>query len=309
MVDERVEVLAERLDVIVGDALNSAHLLVGPPGPEAHASVVEDDHRRRPGHGRQEHVLVDHHPVVPVLGLERPVEGRRDAPVHGGVAWDAPRAVRSRQRFGVFDARLHVEIELARVHRHQKDLHVRPLFIGADERHEERRRCASLQTWHFAQPRDVRWRPRSLAWLGRLPDARDGGRRPVCLLDRRLRGVEGRGRPLRRRGQASLVAGRTERQPVVRVSRRERLIFHPRDGGGADPRHRAQRVDHPVREALRKVHRRARVHPRARRGREVASLEVEPRGADLHPRLATIPFVERDRQPGFVEREADGGGR
>ena len=121
VVDERVEVLPERDDLVVGHADDAADVLVGPPGAEADAPVVEHHDGGRARDGRQKDPLVHHHPVVPVLGLEGAVEGGGDAAVDGRLARDAAGAVGARERLRVLDAGLHLEVELPEVHRDEED--------------------------------------------------------------------------------------------------------------------------------------------------------------------------------------------
>ena len=114
--DQRLEVLPIRNDVR-GD------LRVRAPRSEAHAPIVGHDHRGRGRLGRQEHAPVHHHAVVAVLVLKAPLKApttRLRILGSRGIA----RAMRAGERLGIFDARLHVELELAHVHRHQEDLGV-----------------------------------------------------------------------------------------------------------------------------------------------------------------------------------------
>ncbi len=123
-----------------GDALDAGHVVRVGPGAEADALVLQHDDRRRVRLGRQEDAAVHHHPVVAVLGLERAVERRDDTARDRGVARDPPGAVASGQRLWILGPRLHREVELAHVHRHQDDARVGAVRIGSDERAVERRR-------------------------------------------------------------------------------------------------------------------------------------------------------------------------
>ena len=276
VVDERVEVLAEGVDLVVGDPHDAAHVPVCAPRPEADAPVIEDHDGRRSRYGREQHALFDHHPVVPVLGLEGAVEGGRDAAVDRRLAGDAAGSVGARERLGILDARLHLEVELPQIHRHQQDAGVRPVLVGANERLVEGRRRVRGDAGHVPQPGHVRYHPLALRVLGGLPDGRDARRRPVGLFDRRARRVERRRRRVGGGDDVGRVVTGLKGDAPVSVAERQRLVLDPGDRCGPDPRDGAQRIDDPVREALGQVHRCVRVDHRQGR-REVAGREVDQR--------------------------------
>ena len=183
------------------------------PKPTRPSSKV--DHGRGARDGGQQDALVHHHPVVTVLGLEGAVERGRDAPVIAGVARDAAGAVRPGERLGVLDAGLHVEVELAQVHRDEEDLHVRALVVGADERTVERRTarrasrpapCGSTER-RAAPIRPRLPRPPSTSWGSSAAASAPPRRRPATC-----RARAAAGRPWQRR--------RSPRRPAWNVSRR-----------------------------------------------------------------------------------------
>ena len=126
-----------------------------------------------------------------------------------------------------------------------------------------------------------------------------GGGQWACF-DRRLGRVEHRRGRLGRRHDVRRAPTRRERDPAVRVARGERLVLRPGDGHRSDPRHGAQRVHHPVREALRQVHRRVGAHP-GQRGRELSGRQIDLRAR----RPARVGSEERDVERALPELEPD----
>ena len=101
-------------------------------------------------------------------------------------------------------------------------------------------------------------------------------------------------------------AGGVEGDAPVRVARGEGLVLEPRDRRWADPRDGAQRVDRPVREALRQVNRRVRPETGDRR-LQLAPREVQARGARCAAASVVVVERHRERRVAKDERHRRGG--
>ena len=120
------------------------------------------------------------------------------------------------------------------------------------------------------------------------------------FLDRRLGRVEHGGGRLGGCHDVRRAATRRLGDSTVCVAKGERLVLHPGHGHGSDPRFGAERIDRPVRETLRQMHRRVGADSR-RGGDELAAGEIDPRAG----RAARVAPDEREIERVFPEREAD----
>ena len=170
-------------------------------------------------------------------GLEGAVEGADHAIEHRLVAWQAPVAGGPRERLGIFEARLHAQLQLTHVHGDQHHLRIRPRRVGAEEGLVEiRRRLVALVSGpgHGLQERQHHRLPLALARLVLFPDAGNVGRRPALALVKLAR-VEHRGphllalgalfQRIGRAGRAEHLVGRA----LELVLGAEHLLFQPRD--------------------------------------------------------------------------------